>query len=158
MKRLALASICLALVACSGGGSIIEKSFEASYEKKALRFGEAIMNQDYSAAYTLASSHLKNRMSYADFEADCKAARAEYGPVIRVEASVNSTDPKTFADDKEIVPSDIPQDAVRAWTVITLALEVDGQGEIERCYDYWAILVEEEGETRVGSFYHDWCD
>ena len=158
MKRLILASICMAVIACSDSGSIPEKSSEASYTKIASQFGEALMNQDYSAAYALSSSHLKNRMSFADFEADCKAARSEYGPVVKVEAEVNSTDPKTFADDEEIVPSDIPPDAVRAWTITTFALEVDAQGNIDRCYDYWLVLVQEEGQTRVGHFYHDWCD
>lgn len=158
MKRWMLVSICLVMIACSGSGSILEKSSEVSYEKVASQFGEALMNQDYSAAYALSSSHLKNRMSYADFEADCKAARSEFGPVLRVESEVNSTDPKTFADDDEIVPSDIPADAVRAWVITTLALEMDDRGDVERCYDYWLVLVEEEGQTRVGHYYHDWCD
>jgi hypothetical protein len=155
-KMMVALVICSPILGCSGGGSSSLTS-QGEYKKIATEFGEALQAGNYAAAWAMTSNRIRNRMSYELFGQDFRDARNEYGEILRIEVFDNELDEETL-NDEDIIPNDIPKESVRAWMTIELALELDQQGEVERCYDYWLILVEEEGQIKIADYYHEWCD
>lgn len=119
-------------------------------------FGDALVAQDYERAHALMSRDYQGRVTLAAFSAIHRQALVDYGKPLKAEAGLGDTDEVSLTGAEFNRFRDVPPEDRFAWTYANLALELD-RGETVRCYDCWLMLVQTEGELRVGAFEYGAC-
>ncbi|MFO1019872.1 MAG: hypothetical protein U0903_04150 [Planctomycetales bacterium] len=133
----------------------------APYHQLAKKFGDALMQEKYSEAYALMSDAYRKHTTLEKFTELHKNARKEYGKPLQVETGVGTLDKDSLKDEEYGKLDEIPANIRRAWMHAQLALEVSGKGEdaeVDRCYDCWMLLIDQNGKLVVGRFEYHWCD
>lgn len=134
-----------------------DKSAEARYRALTQQFGNAVFSEDYAAAYQLMSPEYQAGTAFEAFAAIHRKARADYGKPLKCEVDVGALDPAELKGPDYARFASVPAEARRAWMHAEFALEIV-DGETERCYGCWLLIVESAGGLRVGGLEYALCD
>jgi hypothetical protein len=139
-----------------------EEALKTASRALAQHLGDALMAENYDAAYELTSAEYRSRLSKEAFEKQARSARAQYGKALKVETDNGMIGNEFFRKPEAVqdygFSATIPPESRMAWVFSTMALELDEQREIERCYQAASLVVEEEGKLRLGHVEYMWCD
>ena len=126
----------------SGGGP---RFTDSDYLALTRQFAEAIVGQDFDAAWAATSVEFQARMDRAKLEKTCKDFFARFSVPRGIrEPGVNETG-KELALELEELETKVPRDAARAWTCVGF----DADHDIKM----GMILVDESGALKVGDFW-----
>lgn len=133
-----------------------ERAAHARYAVVLEPLAGALMRGDSPAIHAMLSAGLQNQKPLDAFIAEMQAARAEFGDPLQYETGISISDPEELAEYEEY--AHIPPEDLLAYGYVTLALEIDAEGEFERCYDAWVLIVNDAGTPKIGEITFDWCD
>lgn len=116
------------------------------------KFAQSIINGTYQSTYNLASSQLKAREGFQEFNQIHKDAAAKYGKPEQFEVTIDATGLDAIKKDPLGIPGGIPEDKCRAWVTITFKSNPGPDGKSKPLYICRALLAEDKGKERV-AFY-----
>ncbi|MBI5095950.1 MAG: hypothetical protein HZB26_26385 [Candidatus Hydrogenedentes bacterium] len=122
------------------------------YLDQASKFAQSLINGTYQSTYNLASSQLKARQGFQEFNQTHRDAAAQYGKPERFEVTLDATDLEAIKKDPLGIPGGVPEDKCRAWVTIVFKTNPDATGKDRVLYTCRALLVEDKGKERV-AFY-----
>lgn len=148
----------------SSGGEVDSAAAEV-YRAAAEQFGVAVVEQNWPEAYAMMATDYRQRRPLEKFVAVMKSAEAEFvaeGRALTAMAGVNAfgsemNDPD-FAETYDI-PADVPKSPPwKAYVVNDMVLELDEDGDTERCYSMGTLMVDEADGPKVAHLEYWWCD
>src|SRR6185369_3527350 len=137
------------------------------YKEFAEKFAQTIVDEDFDAAHKLLAPWLQKEMSAADFRGVIEKWLREMNEVWGIEELIfpdkfeidaNSSTLASLKQDLSWpeapkIPDEITEENFRQRMVIEfLPDEEDERVELDGWFDFWFILVETDGEFRIGSF------
>lgn len=143
-----LAAILLA-ASCGGGadGGSGAADAEARYTALARRFGEALLDDNYSAAYGLTSrEHYQAGISENAFRALLTRARADCGQPTGISIDINTLNAAGERGDDLGFPDSVPPGSRRARLVVEMLSDSEAY---EILYEIWINIIAENGVDRI---------
>lgn len=151
---------------------------EARYVEAGRPFADAVVKQDYAAAYSMISSHLKPLMSLDDLTVAINQAHADYFTPHHADPPyVVEMDPKALAGEVDTsqdktsqaidrmsieryvgTVSEVIAPEIRRASVTVAFYDKDKEDMDVRSYYLTFLLVEDEGQLKVGHFFFRWHD
>ena len=137
------------------------------YKEFAEKFAQTIVDEDFEAAHKLFAPWLQKEMSAVDFRGVIEKWLWEMNEVWNIEELIfpdkfeishNSSSLEGLKQDPgwrepPQISDEVTNENFRKWMVIHfMPDEEDDRVELDGWFDFWFILVETEGEFRMGFF------
>lgn len=137
-----------------------------SYRDFAEQFAEAIIAKDYAAAHRMLAPWLGRSITPARLAEMIEAEVKETADVNELDGDLHPRSyeidsnictledlksPRSYAEDRSI-PPEVTDNNFRQWMVIQFQPSEEEELDIDAYVDWWMILVEEDGEYKIGHF------
>ena len=137
------------------------------YKEFAIKFAKTICEKDFAAAHNFLAPWIQNEMSPEDLRGAIEKWLLEMNEVWGIEELIfpaefeidgNSSDLSGLKEERDWreprkISAEITDRNFRQWMMIEfLPDENDSRVELDGWFDFWFILVETNGELRIGFF------
>ena len=137
------------------------------YKEFAIKFAKTICEKDFAAAHNFLAPWIQNEISPNDLRVAIEKWLLEMNEIWGIEELIfpaefeidgNSSDLSGLKEERDWreprnISDKITDENFRQWMVIEfLPNENDSRIELDGWFDFWFILVETDGELRIGFF------
>ena len=122
----------------------------------AAKFGRAIVNRDFDAAYAVLTGGLRESTPFASFRQTFAHAETAAGVPDVFECHVSGLTQKELwallAKEGKWLPAEVDPASFRQWVVIKFAPGPDQETDRDTSYECWVMVVREQNQDRIGYF------